>query len=150
MQKISQESGVDHRFVFAVIMQESGGCVRVHTTNNGVVNPGLMQSHNGAGSCNRDGNIQDPCPASVIEQMVRDGTSGTPAGDGLAQCINQSNRNNVADFYRAARIYNSGRLNEGDLNDPVGATRCYSSDIAKSVAPSLPFISLSSRWICFY
>lgn len=130
VQKISQETGVDHRFVFATIMQESGGCVRVGTTNNGVVNPGLMQSHNGAGSCNRNGNIQNPCPDSVIELMVRDGTAGTSSGDGLAQCINQSNKNNVSDFYRAARIYNSGSLNAGDLNDPRGATKCYSSDIA--------------------
>lgn len=37
-------SGVDKRFILAIIMQESKGCVRVPTTNGGVVNPGLVSS----------------------------------------------------------------------------------------------------------
>ena len=47
-------------------MQESKGCVRAPTTNNGVRNPGLMQSHNGRGTCNEGGNVKNPCPASEV------------------------------------------------------------------------------------
>ncbi|UKZ74851.1 hypothetical protein TrVFT333_002521 [Trichoderma virens FT-333] len=47
IQSAAAATGVDHRFILAVIMQESGGCVRVQTTNYGVRNPGLMQDHNG-------------------------------------------------------------------------------------------------------
>jgi hypothetical protein len=39
----STATGVDHRFVLAVLMQESHGCVRVNVTSGGVRNPGLMQ-----------------------------------------------------------------------------------------------------------
>lgn len=65
-------------------MQESKGCVRVRTTSSpgaAVRNPGLMQSHNGPGSCSD----QTSCPPSAIEQMIRDGAAGTPSGDGLKQ-----------------------------------------------------------------
>ncbi len=65
-------------------MQESEGCVRVRTTSSlgaAVRNPGLMQSHNGQGSC-YDKSV---CPPSAIEQMVQDGAGGTPSGDGLKQ-----------------------------------------------------------------
>ena len=47
IQSVSASSGVDARFILAVIMQESTGCVRVITTQYSVFNPGLMQSHNG-------------------------------------------------------------------------------------------------------
>ncbi|TQS32316.1 hypothetical protein Golomagni_07371, partial [Golovinomyces magnicellulatus] len=72
IQQVSGETGVDARFILAIVMQESKGCVRVPTTNNGVVNPGLMQSHNGSGSCAG----QNPCPKDTIVQMIRDGTAG--------------------------------------------------------------------------
>ena len=72
IQAIAQQSGVDHRFILAVIMyevlssiyskptwrtnnefyrQESGGCVRVPSTANGYSNPGLMQSFQGYYTC---------------------------------------------------------------------------------------------------
>jgi hypothetical protein len=72
IQSIAQTYGVDHRFVLAVIMQESHGCVRVPSTNNGVYNPGLMQDHNGFYTCNdskfphHDGSITNPCPSSKM------------------------------------------------------------------------------------
>jgi hypothetical protein len=47
IQSVASASGVDEHFIPAIVMQESEGCVRVPTTNNGVVNPGLMQSHMG-------------------------------------------------------------------------------------------------------
>jgi hypothetical protein len=105
--------------------------VRVPTTDYGVVNPGLMQTHDGPGTCNSNGDVQEPCPDDTIFQMVSDGTAGTPSGDGLANCINESGWGTDADFYRAARIYNSGSIDpSGELQAGV-ATHCYASDIAK-------------------
>lgn len=138
IQAIAQKSYVDHRLILAVIVQESAGCVRAPTTispDGTVVNPGLMQSFNGVGSCNRDGVIQNPCPASQIYQMVGDGVYGTgnPAVAGLVQDINGQNAAGYGDamaIYRSARVYNSGSVpSSGDLGAP-GATRCYCSDIA--------------------
>lgn len=42
IEAVAAASAVDHRFILATIMQESGGCVRVPTTNWGVNNPGLV------------------------------------------------------------------------------------------------------------
>jgi len=110
-------------------MQESKGCVRAPTTNYGVTNPGLMQSHDGTGSCN-NGGVQDPCPQSEITQMITDGTTGTSSGDGLEQTMSQAGSDDVSKYYKAARIYNSGSVaSSGNLNDGI-ATHCYASDIA--------------------
>nr|POE93244.1 hypothetical protein CFP56_19256 [Quercus suber] len=79
-------TGVDARFILAVV--ESSGCVRVASTaspESQVLNPGLMQTHNGNGTCNTGGTLQDPCPDATIAQMVADGTAGTESGDGLQQ-----------------------------------------------------------------
>lgn len=65
VQSVASSTGVDPRFIFAILMEESNGCVRVLTTNGGVRNPGLMQSHNGVGTCN-DGTPQKPCLSSEI------------------------------------------------------------------------------------
>ncbi|KAF2719895.1 hypothetical protein K431DRAFT_227712 [Polychaeton citri CBS 116435] len=144
IQSLSAQSGVDARLILAVIMQESTGCVRVITTAYSVLNPGLMQSHAGAGTCNTNnapfgipgvsntGTVQDPCPASEIYQMVRDGTAGTDSGDGLQQLLVDDDRTDVSRFYRAARMYNGGRLSIGtDGNLETGCcTTCYVSDIA--------------------
>ena len=132
IQSVALTTKVDHRFILAVILQESGGCVRVPTSNYGVRNPGLMQDHNGANTCNSDvtGQVQNPCPQSVITGMVSDGTAGTQSGDGLAQNINESGKSDVTAFYIAARLYNSGSVDSsGDLCKGI-ATHCYSSDIA--------------------
>ena len=129
IESVAQQTRVDHRFILAVVMQESGGCVRAPTTNYGVRNPGLMQDHNGGATCNENG-VKNPCPDSVITQMIQDGTGGTPDGDGLAQCINESGAGDVSAFYKAARIYNSGSIDKsGDLGKGI-ATHCYASDIA--------------------
>lgn len=130
IQTVATETKVDHRFILAVIMQESGGCVRAPTSNFGVRNPGLMQDHDGSATCNDAGNVQTPCPSDTITEMIREGTAGTASGDGLAQAINRAAVSDVSAFYKAARIYNSGSLDpSGDLGAP-GATRCYASDIA--------------------
>lgn len=133
IQSVSTSSGVDARFILAIVMQESTGCVRVGGTNNGVFNPGLMQSHNGKGTCN-SGTPVSPCPADEITQMIEDGTTGTADGPGLkqliAQAISQYGADGATEYYRAARMYNSGSLaSDGNLGQG-GATACYASDIA--------------------
>lgn len=125
---VAASSGIDARFILAIVMQESKGCVRVPTTNGGVRNPGLMQDHDGTGTCN-DATVTNPCPPSEIEQMIQDGTTGTAAGDGLEQCLAQSEASDVSKYYKAARIYNSGSVTDDNLSLGV-ATHCYASDIA--------------------
>lgn len=130
IQQIANETDVDSRYILAILLQESLGCVRAPTTNGGVTNPGLMQSHDGSGSCNRNGNVQTPCPGDEIIQMIRDGVAGTPSGDGIVQCLAEDGTSDVSKYYRAARIYNSGSIAaSGDLGAGV-ATHCYASDIA--------------------
>ncbi|KAK4988177.1 hypothetical protein LTR66_003394 [Elasticomyces elasticus] len=129
---IANTTQVDERFILATIMQESTGCVRVITTSYSVANPGLMQSHDGAGSCNRNGVVQTPCPQSEIHQMIEDGTAGTRSGDGLQQLLIQAQRLDVSRFYRAARMYNGGAGSIGPNGDLQGTccTKCYASDVA--------------------
>lgn len=125
----SKAAGVDPRLALAMLVQESGGCVRVPTTNYGVNNPGLFQSHNGQGTCAD----VTPCPDYEIKQMVKDGVSGTADGDGLSGVIQAAEKQGyegVAADYAGLRIYNSGSIAEsGQLQDGI-ATHCYVSDIA--------------------
>ena len=95
---------LDHRFILAVVIQESGGCVRAPTANYDVHNPGLMQGRNGAGTCNDAGVAQNPCPTSQIIQMVSEGSAGTPSGDGVAQGVNQAGTGDVSAFYKDAVV----------------------------------------------
>ncbi|KAF2097286.1 hypothetical protein NA57DRAFT_77540 [Rhizodiscina lignyota] len=129
IQTVASESGVPAQFILAVMMQESNGCPRAPTTNYGVRNPGLMQDHDGAATCNDGGSVQNPCPADTITQMLRDGVEGTSQGDGLKQCISEAGTDDVSKYYRAARIYNSGSVTDNNLAAGV-ATHCYASDIA--------------------
>lgn len=69
IQQVSIASLVDHRFILATIMQESIGCVHVGTTSNGVTNPGLMQSHNGASFVGNDASTDDQ--QASINQVSR-------------------------------------------------------------------------------
>lgn len=118
IEKVAAESGVDVRVILCIIVQESGGNVRVPSTNNGVHNPGLMQSHNGVSFNPAD-------PAGSILQMVRDGTEGTKDGPGLKQLHAK-----YGNYYSAFRAYNSGSVDEKDLNNPIGATASYVRDAA--------------------
>lgn len=43
IERVAREADFDVRAILAIIMQESGGNVRIATTNNGVRNPGIMQ-----------------------------------------------------------------------------------------------------------
>ncbi|TVY47411.1 LysM domain-containing protein [Lachnellula occidentalis] len=126
---VAASTGVDSRFILAIIMQESNGCVRAPTTNYGVSNPGLMQSHDGTGTCH-DPSVQNPCPSSAITQMIQDGAGGTSAGDGLKQCIASSGATDDSKYFKAARIYNSGSIASGGNLGAGIATHCYASDLA--------------------
>ncbi|KAL7782666.1 hypothetical protein V8C37DRAFT_413868 [Trichoderma ceciliae] len=130
IQESAKSTGVDQRFILAIMMQESKGCVRVPTTNNGVTNPGLMQSHNGAGTCF---NI-NPCPSSTINLMINDGVSGTTDGPGLQQLLSQAeshvNNDGSQAYYATSRLYNSGSIDYSNLDDGLGSTACYASDVA--------------------
>jgi hypothetical protein len=127
---VAASTGVDERFILAIVMQESEGCVRVKSTNNGVENNGLMQSHDGSGTCYG----VDPCPASEITQMIEDGTAGTSSGDGIEQTLAQAEAylgvSTAQAVYAAARIYNSGSADYANLDDGLGSTACYASDVA--------------------
>ena len=118
IEQVAPESGIDARAILCIIMQESGGNVRVGTTNNGVGNPGIMQSHAGVAFNPSD-------PQGSILQMVRDGTEGTSSGDGLKQLYAR-----YQNYYEAFRGYNSGSVDQNDLNDPVGATGTYVQSVA--------------------
>ncbi|KAL7917090.1 hypothetical protein ACQKWADRAFT_324932 [Trichoderma austrokoningii] len=131
IQMTSVATGIDHCFMLAILMQESHGYVRVNITSGVVRNPGLIQDHNGVGSCIDNHTVQKPCPSASIYQMIREGTAGTPSGDGLANCISQSGHGDVSDFYRGARIYNSGSISKSGNFQSNIATHCYASDIAK-------------------
>ncbi|OAA64900.1 hypothetical protein ISF_04310 [Cordyceps fumosorosea ARSEF 2679] len=123
---VAASSGVDSRFILAIVMQESNGCVRVPTTNGGVRNPGLMQSHDGSHTC--DG--VNPCPKETILGMIQDGVEGTPAGDGLKQLLAKAGGTGAQTYYKAARMYNSGSIDGSGLLEGGGATHCYASDVA--------------------
>ncbi|PBP23087.1 hypothetical protein BUE80_DR005739, partial [Diplocarpon rosae] len=120
---VARESGVDPRVILCIIMQESGGNVRVGTTYSPapdfIKNTGLMQAHNGQ---EWDARYPEWC----IERMIRDGAQGTRHGDGLIQCYYKWDQN----WYHACRAYNSGRVNREDLSDGITATGHYVERVA--------------------
>ena len=137
---VSGKTNIDPRFILAIIIQESQGCVRVITTSWSHNNPGLMQSYEGSGTCNtytaasvipgEEGNVTTPCPYSEIYQQILDGTNGTQYGPGLVQGWVQQGHTDVSGYYRTARIYNGGKLEpDGNLIGPC-CTASYASDIA--------------------
>lgn len=128
--EVSKESGLDARYILAIVMQESNGCVRVKTTDNGVINPGLMQSHNGKSSCNDASgtNPISPCPYEQIHGMISDGTTGP---GGLHACFEEYKAgDDSTTYYKAARCYNSGKVAaSGNLGDGITSTACYVTDV---------------------
>ncbi|KAK0314670.1 hypothetical protein LTR01_001494 [Friedmanniomyces endolithicus] len=143
IQSVGKSSGVDPRFILAIVMQESNGCSRTWSTSYSVINPGLMQTHEGTGSCYtalaangvviKPGVASVPCSSSSITQMITDGVNGTASGPGLAQLLKQAGGNDAQTFYRAARLYNSGAIpSNGDLS-AGGATATYASDVANKL-----------------
>ncbi|KAF2214683.1 hypothetical protein CERZMDRAFT_90188 [Cercospora zeae-maydis SCOH1-5] len=144
--RISEEGGVDPRVVLAMILQESHGCLRVPETLGSHRNSGVLQSHNGNGTCNTNvieagepGPMKNPhlvsvdCPSSQIETMIRDGVLGTRAGRGVMQLMDQEHGLGYLDaqmWYRVARAYNSGSVDPSDNLEMGAATHGYCSDVA--------------------
>ena len=118
IETVARQADFDVRAILCIIMQESGGNVHVGSTNNGVNNPGIMQSHNGV-------SFNPAQPAASILQMVKDGTEGTASGPGLKQLLKQ-----YGNYYEAFRAYNSGSVDKNDLNNPLGATAHYVKNVA--------------------
>lgn len=116
----ASSTGVDARVIFAVIMQESHGCVRAKSTGTDASNPGLMQSHGGITCFGIN-----PCPTDKINQMIQDGAGGVNDAAGLKQGLGAATAIATAQkTYQALRIYNSGSLDaSGDLA-AHGATPC--------------------------
>ncbi|TVY88590.1 hypothetical protein LAWI1_G008230, partial [Lachnellula willkommii] len=127
IRKVAGDSLVDHRFIMAIIMQESSGCVNIDTTVNPDPslpnNPGLMQSDGGSAFVGNGNTTAEQ--AASITQMIVDGTQGTADGAGLVQCINK-----YGNIYEAARCYNSGTVDPSNLNNGEGATNSYVNDVA--------------------
>ncbi|CAO2652830.1 Nn.00g022410.m01.CDS01 [Neocucurbitaria sp. VM-36] len=128
----SETSGIPKELILAVMMQESMGCVRVHTSHHGSDNPGLLQSA-GKASCNPDGKPISPCPANEIRTMIHEGT----AGEGLKTTLKNSldffdptGTANDSKWYKVARRYNAGEVLMDEKNLGIGPTNCYASDIA--------------------
>lgn len=61
--------------------------MNVGTTNNGVSNPGIMQTHDGSSFVGNSASVDDQ--QTSITAMVVDGIQGTSSGDGLVQLINK-------------------------------------------------------------
>lgn len=135
IKQVSHETRVDHRFIFAIVIQETKGCVRAATnTDNNADNTGLLQDYKGAYSCNNNGKVQTPCPKDQILGMIRDGVAGSSDGHGLAEDINAQKDhvdNEVAEaYYRAARLYNSGSIDASNDLEKSATEKCYASDVA--------------------
>lgn len=75
IKQVSQQTKVDHRFIFAAVMQETKGCVRASSSvsPDGIHNPGLLQDFKGNHTCNDNGKVQNPCPLEQIVGMIHDG-----------------------------------------------------------------------------
>lgn len=115
-------------FILAIVVQESKGCVRAPTTRWGHDNPGLMQSAQGKGTCNPNGSPISPCSDATIRQMIHDGTNGDGLETTLTQCVADAGTTDDSKWYKAARLYNAGRITDNNLG--IGPTPCYASDIA--------------------
>lgn len=123
IKEVADEAGMDARVVLAVILQESTCNLGVGSTDGGVNNPGIMQSHDGVSYKAGDAD-------SVIKEMIKDGTTGTSSGMGLVQFIEGEG----GKLYTGLRAYNSGEngVDASNLfNLPAGTgTASYCSDIA--------------------
>ena len=113
IEEVARNSSVDVRALLCIIVQQSGGNVRGGNTNKEIQNPGLIHSDAGVSFDPKD-------PKGSISQMVKDGTEGTKTGDGLKQCLER-----YGNHHECFRAYNSGSVNQNDLNEHVGATANY-------------------------
>jgi hypothetical protein len=137
IESTAASSGVDARYIFAIILQESNGCVRVHATRNPYLNPGIMQTAGGAGKCNTGENapenVLNPCPKDMITAMVHDGVYGSAIqpDNGFLPLMKSKGGINIKNYYMVAKMYNSGVNSDlASLSISSSGTPCYASDIA--------------------
>jgi hypothetical protein len=129
----ARETGLDLVFLAAIGLQESGLCVRAPTTRYAHANPGIFQTHDGAGTCHPEGGSPiSPCPPETIALMVNEGANGTRKGDGLKQLYDAATGTGAAKYYRTARAYNSGTAEV--IMEAGGATHSYVADVANRVS----------------
>lgn len=135
--QVAHESRVDHRFILAMVLQESGGCVRAESLlhNDGSTNSGMLQALSGGYTCNEKGHLKNPCGKEWIVGQIRDGIEGTTKGHGIAEDINEQasfvNGNVAQAYYRAARLYDSGSIDGSNaLEKAKVGEKCYASDVA--------------------
>ncbi|PGH04110.1 hypothetical protein AJ80_08572 [Polytolypa hystricis UAMH7299] len=116
----AKTTGLDPRAIFALIIQESKGNVRIHAGDGGR-SKGLMQIHSGP-TCE---NIEN-CSSDLIQSMVSTGTLGNQYASGLKTCYDRYGK----DYAKAFRCYNSGSvINELDLVQAGVSTPSYVSDV---------------------
>lgn len=76
--QVAHESRVDHRFILALVLQESHGCVRAESQlhTDGSTNSGMLQALSGAYTCNEKGHVKGPgrCTKEWIVGQIRDGS----------------------------------------------------------------------------
>jgi hypothetical protein len=141
VEQIAQAALLDRRFILAVLLEETSGCVRMHTDHgaDGVRSAGLMRSRGGTAMCNsgtlrapRD--VLEPCPEEEILWMVSEGVGGPRDGqgdDGLLGMMKRSGTGTLTDFYRGARLYNSGpEASLENLEDGGENPGSYASNVA--------------------
>ena len=76
----------DLKLTASFCFPQSNGCLQVPTSNNGVANPGLMQSFQGSTFVGNQASAS--AQAASITQMITDGTQGTAPNNGLVVGIN--------------------------------------------------------------
>lgn len=82
--------------------------------------------------------------------MIREGTAGTSydTGMGLVEALREAGGavDDVARYYRAARIYNSGSVDaSGNLEMGI-ATHCYASDVANRLRGWVLALDICDGW----
>ncbi|PSN69192.1 hypothetical protein BS50DRAFT_335222 [Corynespora cassiicola Philippines] len=138
IEQTANKEQVPSNYVLAVMMQESKGCARVHTTNNGHRNPGLMQSFEGTATCNANeagkgfdaSKVTTPCPDWTITKMIQEGVEANRPQSLKVALQKAGGANDVSKYYRALKIYNSGNVGSGNLVEATSGTRCYVNDVA--------------------
>ncbi|KAI9713370.1 MAG: hypothetical protein M1812_006648 [Candelaria pacifica] len=114
----SGSTHVDKRLILAVIMQESSGNIRAHSTidADGKGNGGLMQAE---GSPGAEG--QKEVSQAIVDKMVLVGS----------QALAWFTKTEGGNPYDGLRGYNSGtKIDKGDLSKASAGTPSYVSDVA--------------------
>lgn len=143
IEHVAQLVLLDRRFILAVLLEETNGCVRMHTDYgaDGVRSVGLMRSRGGMGMCNSGAlgaprHVLEPCPERQIQRMVFEGVGGLGDRHGYDGLLGMMKRaetgtGTAADFYRGAWLYNRGpEASLENLEDGSKTPGSYASNVA--------------------